>query len=124
MDNPFYVDLTQTDYYDKAFAQFPGAKFIIFYGDKIGKFAERDRKWLNEWLPKKGIQYEVREEQSDIDDMNEMASCKGFIGANSSFSIWSAFIGGKDRKIIMPKQYYADGIERTKYPTDEGWVII
>ena len=125
VDNPFYVDLIKTDYYDKAFDYFPNEKFIIFYGDKVGKYAERDKKWLTEWLPKKGIQYEIREEQSDIEDMNEMASCKGFIGANSSFSIWSAFLNiNEDKKIIMPKQYYADGIERTKYPEREGWIII
>lgn len=125
VDHPFYVDLTKTDYYEEAFKHFKGEKFIIFYGDKVGKFAERDKKWLDEWLPKQGIAYEIREEQSDIDDMNEMASCKGFIGANSSFSIWSAFTNiNQDKKIIMPRQYYSDGVERTKYPTDEGWILI
>lgn len=125
VDNPFYVDLTSTDYYQKAFALFPNEKFIIFYGDKIGTYAQRDRKWLEEWLPKQNINYEVREEQTDIEDMNEMAACKGFIGANSSFSIWSAFINiNDDKKIVMPKQYYVDGVERTKYPVGEGWTII
>lgn len=125
VDNTFYVDLTNTDYYEKAFALFPNEKFIIFYGDKIGTYAERDRKWLEEWLPKQGIDYEIRELQTDIEDMNEMASCKGMILANSTFSIWSAFINiNEDKKIVAPKQYYYDGVERTSYPEGEGWIVL
>ena len=30
VNNPFYVDLTQTDYYEKAMAMFPNDEFIIF----------------------------------------------------------------------------------------------
>lgn len=54
-----------------------------------------------------------------------MASCKGHIMANSSFSWWAAFLNpNEDKKIVAPKQYYADGIQRTVYPDDEGWIII
>lgn len=124
VDNPFYVNLVETDYYDKAIAQFPDEKFLVFYRDRQGTNDYQDREWVSEWLTKKGVKFEIWEGQDEVDDLNVMASCKGMIGANSSFSIWGAFIGEKDRKIIMPKQYYADNIERTKYPTDEGWVII
>ena len=114
VNNSFYVDLIKTDYYQKAMAEFQGEKFMIFSDDI-------------EWCKKQEIfnGIEFSEGKSEVEDMNEMASCKGFIGANSSFSIWSAFLNiNEDKKIIMPKQYYVDGIERTKYPTDEGWVII
>lgn len=125
VDNPFYVDLTKTDYYDKAIAQFPDEKFLVFYRDRQGTNDYQDREWVSEWLTKKGIKFEMWEGTNEVDDLNAMASCKGMIGANSSFSIWAGFLNpNEDKKIIMPKQYYADGIERTKYPEGEGWIII
>lgn len=125
VDNPFYVDLTQTDYYDKAIAQFPGEKFLVFYRDRQGTNDYQDREWVNDWLTKKGIKYEIWEGGSEVDDLNAMASCKGQIGANSSFSIMAAFINPNEyKKVIMPSQYYSDGVQRTKYPEGEGWIII
>jgi len=125
VDNPFYADLTKTDYYDKAFTYFPGEKFLVFYRDRQGTNDYQDREWVNDWLTGKGVKFEIWEGQNEVDDLNAMASCKGLIGANSSFSVWAAFINpNEDKKIIMPKPYYADGVERTKYPEGEGWVII
>ena len=125
VDNPFYVDLTKTDYYDKAMAQFPDEKFLVFYRDRQGTNDYQDREWVNEWLTQKGVKFEIWEGQNEVDDLNAMSACKGLIGANSSFSLWGAFLNiNSDKKIIMPKQYYADGIQRTKYPKGEGWVII
>ena len=125
LDNSFYIDLTKTDYYDKALAEFSGDKFLVFYRDRQGTNDYQDREFVYDWLTKKGVKFEIWEGENEIDDFNAMASCKGMIGANSTFSIWAAFINpNEDKKIIMPKQYYADGIQRTKYPKDEGWVII
>ena len=125
VDNPFYVDLVKTDYYDKAIAQFPDEKFLVFYRDRQGTNDYQDREWVSEWLTQKGVKFEIWEGQNEVDDLNAMASCKGMVGANSSFSIWSGFLNiNSDKKIIMPSQYYADGIKRTKYPGGEGWVII
>lgn len=125
VDNPFYIDLTKTDYYDKALSHFTGEKFLVFYRDRQSTTDYQDREWVNDWLVKKGIKFEIWEGQDEIDDLNAMASCKGLIGANSTFSTWAGFLNiNEDKKIIMPKQYYADGIERTKYPEGEGWVII
>ena len=125
VDNPFYVDLTKTDYYEKAIAEFPGEKFLVFYRDRQGTNDYQDREWVNSWLAEKGVKFEIWEGQNEVDDLNAMASCKGMIGANSSFSIWAAFLNpNADKVIVMPKQYYADGVERTKYPEGEGWVII
>jgi len=125
VDNPFYVDLTKTDYYDKALAQFPDEKFLIFYRDRQGTNDYQDREWVNQWLTQKEVKFEIWEGQNEVDDLNAMSACKGLIGANSSFSIWAGFLNiNSDKKIIMPKQYYADGIQRTKYPKGEGWVII
>jgi hypothetical protein len=125
VDNPFYVDLTNTNYYDKAIEQFPNDKFLVFYRDRQGTNDYQDRQWVSEWLTKKGVKFEIWEGQNEVDDLNAMASCQGLIGANSSFSWWAAFLNpNEDKKIIMPKEYYADGVERTKYPTDEGWIVV
>lgn len=125
VDNSFYVDLTKTDYYDKALEHFKDEKFLVFYRDRQGTRDYEDREWVSQWLTEKGVKFEIWEGQNEVDDLNAMSSCKGLVGANSSFSIWAAFLNpNEDKKIIMPKQYYADGIERTKYPADEGWVII
>lgn len=125
VDNPFYVDLTKTDYYDKAITEFPDEKFLVFYRDRQGTRDYEDREWVSQYLTQKGVKFEIWEGQNEVDDMNAMASCKGQILANSSFSIWSAFINpNEDKKIIAPKEYYADGVQRTKYPEGEGWIII
>lgn len=126
VDNPFYVDLTKTDYYDKALEYFKDEKFLVFYRDRQGTGDYEDREWVSDWLTKKGVKFELSDNaNNEVDDLNAMASCKGMIGANSSFSIWAAFLNpNENKKIVMPSQYYADNIQRTKYPTDEGWIII
>lgn len=100
--NPFYVDLTQTDYYEKAMAEFPDAKFLIF-SDDIG--------WCKEYFIG---DYEFDETKDEVEALNKMASCTGHIIANSSFSWWGAFISPHGGKVIYPKNWYTDGIERTR----------
>lgn len=125
-NNSFYVDLTQTDYYDKALALFPNETFLVFCADRQGISDDKsDREWCREWLTKKGIDFVFWDGDDEIDDMNMMASCKGHILANSTFSTWAAFINpNKDKKIVAPLQYYTDGVERTVLPKDEGWIFI
>lgn len=101
VNNPFYVDLTETDYYEKAMAEFPDEQFLVF---------SDDIDWCREYFL--GDEYEF-DNSSEIDALNRMASCKGIIMANSSFSWWSAFLS-TDAKVVAPKLWYSDGIERTK----------
>lgn len=111
VNNPFYVDLTKTDYYDKAIAEFPDEKFLVFCADRQeGSDDEADRKWCLEYLSKKGIDFVFGEGKTEIDDMNLMASCKGHIMANSSFSWWASYLGGG--KVVAPLQWFTDGISR------------
>lgn len=104
-DNPFYVNLTETQYYDKAMAEFPHETFLVF---------SDDIEWCKEHF--KGDQFEFSEGNDDITDFNLMAGCKGHIIANSSFSWWAAYVSGK--KTVAPKEWYADGVERTKLPKE------
>lgn len=107
--NTFYVDLTQTDYYEKAMAEFPNENFLVF---------SDDISWCREYFW--GDEYDFCEETDEIKSMNLMASCKGHIVANSSFSYWGAYISPYTQKVVCPKQYYSDGIERTKFPDE--WI--
>jgi hypothetical protein len=99
VNNPFYVDLMETDYYDRAMAEFPDEKFLVF---------SDDINWCRQQDIFKDCEFS---EGNEIDDMNTMASCKGIIMANSSFSWWAAFLSYA--KVIAPRDWYSDGIERT-----------
>ncbi len=125
-DNSFYVDLTKTDYYDKAVDYFRNEKFLVFCADRQAiSDDEGDREWCRKWLLGKGIDFEFWNGKDEIDDMNMMASCRGHIMANSTFSTWAAFINPNVNKLIIaPKDYYTDGVERTVLPKDEGWIFI
>ncbi len=64
--------------------------------------------------------YEMFFGEDEIADFNAMASCKAHIMANSSFSWWTAYLG--HGKVIAPKLWYADGMERTKLL--DSWIRI
>lgn len=107
--NPFHVDLTETDYYERAMEQFIGMEFLVFSDDI------EYCKWLF-----KGKQFTFCDEQDEIKALNLMAGCRGHIIANSSFSYWAAYLGGG--KTIAPKEYYSDGVQRTVYPKE--WITV
>lgn len=112
-DNPFYVNLCDTDYYERAMAMFPGEKFLVFSDDP-------------EWCKTKfkdNLDVQVMDKGNEIEDFNLLASCNGIIGANSSFSWWAAYLNpNPDIKKIFPKNWYTDGVERTKLPKE--WITI
>jgi len=103
VNNPFYVDLMKTDYYNWAMSQFPNDNFLIFSDDI-------------EWCKKnsKFTGCKFSEEKTEIEDMGLMANCKGIIMANSSFSWWGAFLSDS-KKVIAPKEWFTDKIERITY---------
>lgn len=111
VNNPFYVDLFSVGYYEKAMAMFPGASFLVFSDDI-------------EWCKLQDIfkNCEFSEGNSEIEDLNLMASCQGHIIANSSFSWWGAYLG--KGKVVAPsaKNWYRDGVERSKCP--KNWIRI
>lgn len=116
VDNTFYVNLWETDYYKKALALFPNERFIVFYRDNQGWDKDKeDRQWCRDNLtPLIGDRFELApKENTEWEDLNLMASCKGIIMANSSFSWWGAFLGNPDKKVICPKEWFSDGLQRT-----------
>ncbi len=105
--NKFYVDLTKTDYYDKAITEFPNDKFLVFCADRQdGSDDVQDQEWVMNWLQAKyGDRFKLFKGFNEIEDFNNQAGCKAHIIANSSFSYWAAYIGGG--KTIAPKEWFA-----------------
>lgn len=108
VNNPFYVDLMTTGYYERAMALFPNESFLVF---------SDDIEWCKEQEIFKGCEFI---HGTEIEDLNMMAGCKGIIMANSSFSWWAAYLS--KGKVIAPKEWYADGAERTKKL--DSWIQI
>lgn len=103
--NSFYVDLMKDGYYERAMAEFPDEDFLVFSDDIA---------WCKKQSIFQGRRFSFSEGNDEITDLNLMAGCKGIIMANSSYSWWGAYLGDPKKKVIAPKEWYADGIERTK----------
>ena len=122
----FHVNLWPTGYYQKALQLFPQeTEFIIFCKDRQDeKQDSADRAWCSEAIPGllgRGRNWSFAPEGTEVDDLNLMASCKGLIMANSSFSWWAAFLGGK-KTVVCPKTWFVDGIQRTELL--DSWIQI
>lgn len=100
-DNPFYVNLIDSGYYEKAMALFPDSDFLIFSDDI--EFCKNYPSFAG---------CEFSEGKTELEDMNLISSCKGIIMANSSFSFWGAYLS--NAKVVAPKEWYSDKIQRTK----------
>lgn len=110
VDNPFYVDLSQTDYYQKAIREFPVDKYLVFSDD----IAYCKDIWGTD------LRFEFVERSNEVEDLNLMASCKSQIIANSSYSWWAAYLNpNKDKKIIYPNKWFQDNVQRVKFP--QSW---
>lgn len=120
--NPFYVDLTKTNYYQKAVEIFPGEEFLVFCKDNQNKNTDtRDRSWCLDFMSRLGVSFSMAPDYTTEDeDMNLMARCKSHIIANSSFSWWAAFLGGGTT--VAPKQWFTDGKQRIDL-FDE-WILL
>lgn len=122
----YYSDLTQTDYYRKAVQCFEkDEQFLVFCKDNQGWEQDKaDREWCRNFLDTfiKG-RYEIASRYNkEEEDLNEMASCKAHIGANSSFSWWACFLGGG--KTIMPKSWFIEGITAPPVELLPEWLTL
>lgn len=121
INNPFYVDLTKTDYYEDAIKMFPNEKFLVFCADRqAGSDDTADMQWCKDHF--KGNRFEFYQGTDEIDDFNTMSGCKSHIIANSSFSWWAAYVSGNTT--VYPADWYADGEERTKFTPGHNWTRI
>jgi len=110
--NPFYVSLSE-DYYQRAMAEFPDRKFLVFSDDI-------------DWCMKQEMfkDCEFSKGRTELEDMNLMASCSGQIISNSSFAWWSAWLcpNYPNNKVVAPIQWFTDKIERCVCP--KQWLKI
>lgn len=121
--NSFYVDLTETDYYHKALAEFPEETFLVFCADRQPKSDDKsDMAWVKEWLTTEfpDRKFQFFQGKDEVEDFNAQAGCKGHITANSSFSWWSAFVGGGKTVTPNAEKWFTDGQQRISLP--EEWL--
>lgn len=119
----FYVDLLKTDYYQKAVQEFPNERFLVFCHDRqdpqqdlIDKMEAR--KFLDTFIAGR---YEFwSADKDETVDMSVMSSCKGNIIANSTFGWWAAYLNPNNPKVICPKQWFTDGIQRCDL--QDSWI--
>jgi len=115
-DTDFYVNLCKTDYYKKAVKKFKDKKFLVFCKDRQDRIKDEvDREWCKEYFDKLlgEDNYQIMDNDTDIEDLNMMASCEGHIMANSSFSWWAAYLNHNwNKRIICPKKWFTDGVQR------------
>lgn len=108
-ENPFYVDLTSTDYYERAMKLFPNDDFLIFSDDPEfckEKFKDNPR-------------VQVMEKGDEVGDFNLLASCKHIIMTNSSWSWWCSYLcPNESKRIICPLKWFADGVQRVGIPKE------
>ena len=109
-ENPFYVNLIDDGYYARAMHRFPKERFLIFSDDI-------------EWCKKafKDLPCDFSEGKTAEEDLKLMAGCKGIVMANSSLSWWGAYLG-KHEKVIYPKHWFADGIQRVGFLKE--WICV
>ena len=122
----FHTNLWDTDYYKKAVTLFSqDAKFLIFCKDNQSEAQDADdRGWCLKNIPLLGINFELYDHGKETDDLNAMASCKGIIGANSSFSWWAAFLSPHNGTKVFPAEnkWFVDGKIRTEL--EKKWITI
>lgn len=124
----FHANLCDTNYYEEAVRLFPNEQFLVFCADRKGEeYDIADKKWCVEYFTKLGINFEMANTDSGIEDMNLMARCKHQIIANSSFSWWAAFLNPNPNKTVISAQedkWYCDGQVKIKVPSEWRQLLI
>lgn len=122
VNNEFYVNLLETDYYQKAVKVFsPDTEFLVFCADRQNRLTDIiDSADAQEFVKSLGVKYKMHDHQDEAVDLNTMAGCTGHIMANSSFSWWASFLGGG--VTIAPRQWFTDTVHRIDLLDD--WIKI
>ena len=95
--DPYFPDLTATDYYQRAFEQFDDDTTLVFFSD--------DMSWVKDHF--RGDRFVYIEGNRAIEDLFLISLCKSHIIANSSFSWWGAWLNpNEDKKVVAPKQWF------------------
>jgi hypothetical protein len=112
--NSDFTDLSATDYYARAFAQFSSATRFVVFSDDL------------DWCRAKfaGERFVFIEALNEIEDLILMSWCRGHIIANSSMSWWGAWLDARpEKKVIAPAHWFSGARadpRRRFYPRRDG----
>lgn len=120
----FHINLWETEYYKNAVRLFTGETFLVFCRDRQNLSQdEADRIWCEKNLDCLNINWQLAPwNEDETEDMNLMASCKGMVMANSSFSWWAAFLNPNLPLIVCPKEWFVD--KQTRVELLDDWVKV
>lgn len=96
-------------YYEEAMTHFPNEKFVV---------CSDDIEWCKQQPVFKDCDFS---KGTEIEDMNLLASCKGVIMANSTFSWWGAWLNPHNPKVVMPYKWDKEG---KYFPAPDNWIRI
>lgn len=101
-------------YYHQGMKNFGNdAKFVVL---------SDDLEWCKNNLKGKNIEYSNT--KTELEDLSIMASCKGGVIANSSFSWWGAWLSGSNQ-VIAPKKWFGPkGPQNWNDIYSKGWKLI
>lgn len=127
VNNSFYSSLVDTDYYLKAVEKFPGETFLVFCADRQkGSDDQVDMEWVKAYIQgmfgSEARRFQFFQGKDEIEDFNAQTGCKGHITANSSFSWWSAYVGGGKTVTPSIEKWFSDGAQRISLPDE--WIKI
>lgn len=99
-----YVDLSSTDYYEKAMAKartiIPDCQFFFF---------SDDLDYVRSKFKGEGIHYvDCNRGDNSYLDIKLMSLAKINIMANSTFSYWGAYMGHENKTVIYPKAWFCE----------------
>ena len=103
VNHPVY-EIDYTSYLKKAIEHFPKDSQFYVVSDDITYCK------TSEMFKQLTLALLTFVELDTIDTLNFMAACKGGICANSSFSWWGAYLGGREI-VTFPKQWINNGME-------------
>lgn len=108
-------DILDKGYYSRiinaVIEQRPNSKFFFFSNDP--EYVRKEYGWI-----KNMVVVDINHGKESYKDMQLMSACKTNIVANSTFSIWAAFLNKNvDRHVYYPSHYF-----RNKRPLDYGFL--
>ena len=115
LGNAYYIDLANTQYYEKAMNIIQSDCYFVF---------SDDIKWCKEKF--KGNKFIFIEGNEPHIDMALMSSCENNIIANSSYSWWAAYLNRNvNKKIIAPANWFGPRLPHNiKNLLFEKWIKI
>jgi hypothetical protein len=108
-------DILTTDYYSKIIndirANNPDSRFFFFSDD--GEYVKKEYSWLDN-----KVIVDINRGNNSYKDMILMSGCRTNVVANSTFSLWAAFLNSNEgRKVYYPSYFF-----RGERPLDFGFL--